>query len=186
MLNISDLKNGTNIQIENEPYTVIKSEHTHMGRGGATVRVKVKNLITGKILEKAYKQADRLEEPDLNRTKAQFLYPQANGYFFMDNESYEQFSLPKETLGQKAQLLKEGQDVDVLNFQNKPVTIQLPSKIELQVKSAPPGVRGDTAQGSVTKTVTLETGLEIQAPLFIKQGDIIRVNTETLEYVERV
>jgi len=186
MLTISDLKIGTNIEIEKEPYTVIKSEHTHMGRGGATVRVKIKNLFSDKILEKTYKQADRLDEPDLSRTKAQFLYPQGDSYFFMDTESYEQFPLSADSLGQKASLLKEGQDVDVLLFQNKPVSIQLPSKIELKVASAPPGVRGDTAQGSVTKTITLETGLELQAPLFIKQGDTIRINTDTLEYVERV
>lgn len=186
MLTINDLKIGANIEIDKEPYTIIKSEHTHMGRGGATVRVKVKNLITGKVLEKAYKQADRLPSPDLERTRAQFLYPQKDNYFFMDEKSYEQFSLSLDSLGSKANLLKQGQTVDILNFKNQPVGIQLPSKIELKVTSAPPGVRGNTAQGSVTKTVTLETGLELQAPLFIKENDIIRINTESGEYVERV
>lgn len=186
MLTINDLKIGTNIEINNEPYTVIKSEHTHKGRGGATVRVKIKNLITGKVLEKAYKQGDRLKEPALSHTQAQFLYPQGAHYFFMDEKSYEQFSLPKNSLGQKAKFLKQGQTVDVLNFQNQAVTLELPAKIELKVTSAPPGVRGNTAQGNVTKTVTLETGLELPVPLFVKEGDTIRLNTETGDYVERV
>jgi len=186
MLTINDLKIGANIIINNEPYTVTKSEHTHMGRGGATVRVKVRNLLSGKVLERAYKQADKIEQAELTRSKADFLYSENNQYHFMNSETYEQFFLNKDNLGSQANLLKEGQTVDVLNFQGNPVSIQLPAKIELKVKSAPPGVRGDTAQGSVTKTITLETGLEIQAPLFIKENDTVRVNTETSGYVERV
>ena len=104
----------------------------------------------------------------------------------MDGENYEEFNLPLSLLKEKIKFLKEGSEVKVIIFENKPITIELPKKVELKVISAPPGVRGDTAQGSVTKPVTLETGLKIQAPLFIKEGDIIRVNTEKEEYVERV
>lgn len=186
MLTINNLKIGVNIQIDNEPYIIIKSEHTHMGRGGATVRIKIRNLITGKVLEKACKQGEKLEEPDLERGQAQFLYSQSDEFHFMDNESYEPFSLNKKRLGLKTGFLKEGQNVDILSFKNNPVSISLPAKIDLKVTSAPPGVRGDTAQGSVTKSATLETGLQIPVPLFVKEGDTVRVNTETGEYVERV
>lgn len=186
MLTINDLKIGTNIQIENEPYLVVKSEHTHLGRGGATVRVKVRNLLNNKVLQIAYKPADKIEEAELTHSQADFLYAENDQCYFMDSQSYEQFFLNKKSLASKVDFLKQGQTVDVLNFQNQPVSVQLPPKIELKVTSAPPGLRGNTAQGSVTKPVTLETGLEIQAPLFVKQGDTIRVNTETGEYVERV
>lgn len=186
MLTINDLKIGTNIRLDNEPYVVIKSEHTHMGRGGATVRLKIRNLLNNKVLERAYKQGDKFAEAELTRAKADFLYSQNNDCHFMDQESYEQFFIAKDNLGLQANLLKEGQIVDVLNFQNQPISIQLPPKIALKVASAPFSVRGDTAQGNVTKTVTLETGLEVQVPLFVKENDVVRINTETGEYVERV
>lgn len=186
MLTINDLKIGTNIQIENEPYLVIKSEHAHLGRGGATVRVKVRNLLNGKVLQRAYKPADKIESAELTRSQADFLYAENDQYYFMDSQSYEQFFLNKKNLASKIDWLKPGQTVDVLNFQNQPVSIQLPPKIELKVTSALPGLRGNTAQGSVTKPVILETGLEIQVPLFVKQGDTVRVNTETGEYIDRV
>ena len=157
-----------------------------MGRGGATVRVKIRNLLNNKVLERTYKQAEKIKEAELDRNKADFLYSENSLFYFMDPKSYEQFSLNKENLGSKANLLKEGQTIDVLNFKNQPISIQLPPKVALKVSQSPPGVRGDTAQGAVTKPITLETGLEIQAPLFIKQGDIIKINTETGEYVERV
>jgi len=186
MLTINDLKIGVNIQLDNEPYIIIKSEHTHMGRGGATVRIKIRNLLNNKVLEKAYRQSDKIEEAELSRSKANFLYSENNLYYFMDPESYEQVSLSQETIGSKSNFLKEGQTVDILNFKDQPISIQLPSKVEIKVTHAEPGVRGDTAQGSVTKNATLETGAEIQVPLFVKEGDTIRVNTETNEYVERV
>ncbi|MBU4332614.1 elongation factor P [Patescibacteria group bacterium] len=186
MLTINDLKIGTEIQIDDEPYAVLKSEHKHMGRGGASVRVKIRSLISGKVLEKTYKQGDKVETAELKRSKANFLYNQGDEYHFMNEETYDQFFLTKEQLGTEAGLLKEGQNVDVLDFKNTPVSIFLPAKVELKVTQAPPGIRGDTAQGSVTKTITLETGMQIQVPLFVKEGDVLRINTETGEYVERM
>lgn len=185
MLTINDLKTGTKLQINGEPYLVLKSEHTHLGRGGASVRVKVRNLLNGKVLEKVYKPGDRFEEADLKRSQASFLYAQGDEYYFMSEETYDQFFLSKKQLGLGSQLLKEGQIVDVLHFREAPISVSLPPKINLRVTQSPPGIRGDTAQGSVTKIVTLETGLQIQAPLFIKEGDTVKINTETGEYVER-
>lgn len=186
MLTINDLKTGTQFQLDGEPYVVLKFEHTHMGRGGATVRIKIRNLINGKVLERACKEGDKFAEAELERAKASFLYKQNDEYYFMNEETFDQFFLGENQLGLQAKLLKDGQEVQILNFRGNPISVALPPKIDLKVVSAPPGIRGDTAQGSVNKTVMLETGLELQVPLFVKEGDLIRVNTETGEYVERV
>ena len=186
MLNISDLKLGTVIKHNNEPYVVTWTQHVQMGRGGAILRTKIKNLITGNVLEKTFKGNDKAEEADLERGKADFLYKDNDNAYFMDNTSYEQFQVNLEQIGEKINFLKDGQVVDVMYFNEKPVNVDLPKKVELKVTSAPPAVRGDSAQGRVTKPITLETGATINAPLFIKEDEMVRVNTETGEYVERV
>ena len=186
MLDISDLKHGVYIKIDGEPYEVIYFQHVQMGRGGAIMRTKLKNLITGNVLEKTYKGGDKFEEAELSRSKANFQYRENNDYFFMDNETYEQFSLSKNQLGEKADYLREGMDLDIINFEGKPINIEIPKKIVLRVTQTGEGVRGDTAQGSVTKDAVLETGHTIKVPLFVKTGDLVRVNTETGKYVERV
>ena len=186
MLSISDIKLGSVVKINNQPYTVTWTQHVQMGRGGAILRTKVKNLIDGSVLEKTFKGADKIEEADLERAKASFLYSDEDNVYFMDSQSYEQFSLPKDQIGEKINFLKEGTDVDVLNFEEKPVSMDLPTKVALKVTETAPGVRGDTAQGGATKAATLETGYVLQVPLFINQDDEVRVNTDTGEYVERV
>jgi elongation factor P len=184
MLSISDIKLGTVAKIDNEPYVVIWTQHVQMGRGGAILRTKIKNLITGAVLEKTIKGSDKWLAADLERSKASFLYVENNEVYFMDSNSYEQFSLSQENIGALINFLVEGTEVTVLNFESKPVAIQLPTKVKLKVKEAPPGIKGDTA-GSATKQITLETGYKINAPLFIKTGDTVIVNTETGQYVER-
>ena len=184
MLSINDIKIGLVITHNNQPYVVIAAQHVKMGRGGANLKTKLRNLLTGQNLDMTYSGGDKAEEADLERAKANFLYAEGDDYYFMDNESYEQFSLTKEVIGSPADFLKDGLTVDVLIFEGHPVSVKVPVKVELEVKDSPPGVKGDTA-GSVAKVVTLETGREIKAPLFINQGDKIRVNTETGEYVER-
>lgn len=185
MLSISDIKLGTAITHNGQPYLVIYTQHVKMGRGGANLKTKLRNLITGQNLEITYSGGDKAEEADLERSKASFLYQEGEQYHFMDSASYEQFSLDKDTLGLAANFLKEGQIVDVLIFKSRPVSVKLPAKVELKVTESPPGIRGDTA-GSATKIVTLETKAEIKVPLFINQDDLVKVNTETGEYVERV
>lgn len=185
MFTINDLKLGTCIAHQNEPYVVIASQHVKMGRGGAVLKTKIRNLINGSVLEMSYKGGDKIEEADLAKRKANFLYPEGNNYFFMDNESYDQFFLTADQLSGKEKYLKEGLTVEVLYFNNNPVNIALPIKMQLKVKSAPPGVRGDSAQGRVTKRVILENDLEMAVPLFIKEGDTIVINTEEGVYVER-
>lgn len=186
MLGISELKVGAHIQQGGEPYVVIWNQHVQMGRGGAILRTKIRNLITGAVLEKTFKGADKAEEADLSRGKADYLYKDESQAYFMDNSSFEQFEISLEVLGEKIGLLKESTTVDVLYFNENPVSVNLPAKVELEVTSAPPGVRGDTAQGKVEKEVELETGVSIKVPIFIKTGDVIRINTEKGEYTERV
>lgn len=185
MLSISDIKIGTAITHNGQPYIVIYAQHAKQGRGGANLKTKLKNLITGNNLEITYSGSDKAQEADLERAKANFLYKEGDSYNFMDNDSYEQFMLAKETIGDPADFLKEGVTVDVLIFEGRPVSVKLPTKVELLITETPPGVKGDTA-GSAMKTAVLETGKEIRVPLFINQGELIRVNTETEEYVERV
>lgn len=185
MLTMNDLKIGSVISFTGEPFIILYTQHVQMGRGGAILRTKLKNLISGSVLEKTFKGGDKIEEAELTRSKANFLYHDENNSYFMDNQTFEQFSLAPEQIGKIFNFIKEGSEVEVLSFQEKPVAIHLPPKVELKVTQAPPGIRGDTAQGSVTKSATLETGYAVQVPLFVEVGDVVRINTETGEYVER-
>ena len=184
MLNISEIKTGKSIILNGEPYAVIYCEHSKMGRAGAVLRTKLKNLISGAVLEKTFQGADRIEEAEIAKSKAQYLYKDGENYVFMDNETYNQFSLSRETLGGSVKYLIEGTEVVILNFNGRPANIELPVKMKLKVVEAPPGVKGDTVSGG-SKAVKLETGLEITAPLFIKKGDEVIVNAEKGEYVSR-
>lgn len=185
-MNINDLKQiGTIILINNEPYQVIFSQHARTAQRRAFVRTKLKNLISGQILEKTFNASDRLEAADVEKSRANFLYAEKDDFFFMDNKSYEQFSLNKNSLSGQENFLKEGIEVEVLLFNKRPVSVELPNKVELKVIEAPPSIRGDSAT-TPTKIAVLETGARISVPIFIKEGDIIRLNTKTGEYVERV
>ncbi len=184
MLSLSEIKVGKVIELNNEPYIVIKADHHKMGRGGAVLKTKLKNLINANVLEKTFQGNDKAEEADIERKKASYMYKDENEAYFMDNNDYEQFSLPLDQIGEKQKFLKEETNVDVLYFSNKPVSIDLPIKIKLLVTSAPPGVKGNSA-GNVTKQIELETGATINAPMFINEGDTIVINTDTEEYVER-
>jgi len=185
MLNFNQIKSGRVIKVNGEPYVIVKTDHHKMGRGGAVLKVKGRNLITGGVLERTFQGTEKAEEADTETKKANFMYKDKDEAYFMDNANYEQFNLPLEEIGEAAQFLKESTDVDVFYFEGRPVTVSLPIKMEFKVVSAPPGVKGNSA-GNVNKQVEIETGAKINAPMFINEGDIIRVNTETGEYVERV
>jgi elongation factor P len=184
MLSLSEVKTGKNITLNNEPYLVLSHQHSKTGRAGAVLRTKIRSLKTGAVMEKTFQGADKIEEAQISKTKAQYLYREGESYFFMDNSSFEQFSLPESVLGKLTKYLLENTEVTILNYNNKPINIELPVKMELKVVEAPPGVRGNTADGG-TKQVTLETGIKVNTPLFVKVDDILRINTETGEYVER-
>lgn len=150
------------------------------------MRSKLKNLITGALFDITFKGNDKLEEADITRAKAQFTYHDQGGYHFMNMENYEQYDLGESVVGKSGEFLKEGMGVDVLSWNSNPINVNPPIKVDLEVAEAEPAVRGNTAQGSVSKPVVLETGAKIQAPIFICVGDVVKVNTETGEYVERV
>jgi elongation factor P len=184
MLNLSDIKSGKNIVLDGTPYAVLYHEHSKTGRAGSVLRTRIKNLATGAVLEKTFQGADQVEEADVAKGKAQFLYKENGAYAFMDNESYEQFTLPAEALGNAVSYLIEGTEVVVLYFNGNPINIELPIKMKLRVTEAPPGIKGNTVSTG-GKMVTLETGLKISTPLFVNEGDEIIINTEKEEYVSR-
>jgi len=181
MLSINDLKRGTVIQINNEPYEILETQHSKRGRAGAVLRTKIKNLATGNVLDKTYKGGDKFKEAELEELKAQFLYREGEDFYFMDQESYEQFSLNKNQLGDKTDYLAEEIIVKIKKYRGNPIRITLPPEVKLKVVDAPPGIKGNTADGG-SKIVILETGLKIAVPLHIKEGDVLRIKTETGRY----
>lgn len=184
MLSITDLKTGTKLTYEGDPYVVISYLHSKMGRGGAVVKTKMKNLRTGSTIDKTFQGADKVDEADLSKKTVMYLYADATHANFMDNDSFEQFTLPIDQIGDQKQYLRENTNVDILYFGDEPLNIELPIKMTFVVTSAPPAVKGNSA-GSITKKVTLETDSIIDAPIFIKEGDKIVVDTRDSSYVER-
>ncbi len=184
MLSLNEIKLGKLLKINGEPYIVIKADHHKMGRGGAVLKTKLKNLLSGSVMEQTFQGNDKAEEAEVEKRSANFLYKDASTAYFMDNETFEQFQLPLDQIGDQDKFMREDTEVEVLYFQNQPMTVKLPIKMTFKVISAPPGVRGNSA-GNVMKTVELETGATINVPMFINEGDTIRVNTESGEYVER-
>jgi elongation factor P len=186
MYSIAQLKVGTAIKVDGHPYVVTSSQFSKQARGGGVMKTTVKSLLTGNSLPMTFQGNEKIEPADITYSKAQYLYKQDEAYFFMDNETYEQFQFGEDDLGDQGDYLVEGSEVDIQNFDNKPINVKLPPKVDLEVVEAPPAVKGDTAQGKVTKSIKLETGVSINAPIFIKVGDVVRINTETGEYCERV
>lgn len=184
MLGITDLKTGTKITLDNDPYVVVTYSHSKMGRGGAVVKTKLKNLRTGSLIDKTFQGADKLEEAELSKKSATYLYSDEENANFMDNESFDQFTLPLSKIGDQKQYLIENSPVDILYYGPEPINVELPIKMSFAVTSAPPAVRGNTAS-AVTKRVTIETGTIIDTPVFIKEGDKIVVDTRDGSYVER-
>ena len=184
MLSITDLKKDTLIEINGAPYRVVEYAQKQMGRGGSIVNTKLKNLIDGNVLQKTFKGNDKIEEADVSTSKVQFLYADTEDLHFMNSNDFSQFALAKSTI-EAAELLTEGLECQAQFFNGNPVTVVLPIKLELKVTEAPEIVRGDT-QSTVQKDVTLETGAVVKAPIFIKSGDKIVIDSRTMSYVERV
>lgn len=184
MIGISDIKTGKNILLNGQPFAVLYHEHSKTGRAGSVLRTRLKNLATGAVMEKTFQGAETVEEAQIAKSKAQYLYKEGNDYCFMDNESYDQFSLSTEALGSNVDYLIEGTEVVFLNWDGTAINIELPVKMKLKVVEAPPGIKGNTVSTG-GKVVTLETGKKISTPLFVEAGDEIIVNTEKGEYVSR-
>lgn len=184
MYSTADFKKGLKIEIDGTPYVIVDFLHVKPGKGGAFVRTKIKNLVTGKVLDQTFRSGEKIKRPDLMEREVQFLYREGDNFYLMDNETYEQFALTGEQLGDSVLFLIENLNVKVLFFNQQPVAIELPTFVELTVAQTEPGVKGDTASGG-SKPATLESGAVIQVPLFINEGDRVKVDTRTGAYIER-
>lgn len=185
MYDSSDLRKGLKIAIDGNPYIITDFQFSKPGKGQALYRCKLKNMMTGYTIDRTYRSGEKFEPANLDEVKMQFLYKDGDGFHFMDTQKYEQVALTEEQVGEAKNFLKENMEVTVLFFDSTPIDITLPIFVELQVIKSDPGVRGDTATGA-TKPATLETGYVIQVPLFIEEGEVLKIDTRTGEYVERV
>ncbi|MFC1651537.1 elongation factor P [Patescibacteria group bacterium] len=184
MLSLKSIKPGKIIDLEGNPYLVISAQHSKQARGSAVLKTKLKNIVSGSVINQTFQGNDKLEEAVLEDFKAQYLYEDDGNYHFMNQENYEQFSLDAEQVGSAKNYLKEEMIVTIQTHDENPISLKLPIKMDFKVTGADPAVKGNTAQNA-TKLVEIETGYKLQVPLFIEEGDGVRVNTETGEYVER-
>ena len=185
MISTSDFRKGLKIEFRGDPYEIVDFLHVKMGRGGANVKTKMKNLKTGGVVEETIRSGEKFPTPELEERKMQFLYMQDGLYYFMDQETYEQLPLTSEQLGNAKLFLKENIEVKILSYKGTPLNVELPMFIELVITQTDPGYKGDTASGG-GKPATLETGAVVRVPFHINEGDTIKVDTRTSEYIERV
>lgn len=185
MSSTSDVRKGVVIRQNDDLFVVVEFQHVNPGKGAAFVRTRMKSLGTGKVVEVTYKTSESVDIVQVDFRTMQFLYKNGDNFAFMNMESYEQVEMNGDLVGDEAKYLKEGLDVVVGLYEDRPVSIELPKKVKYKVVEAPPAVRGDSATGNVTKEIVLDNGLRIQAPIFIKEGEEILVNTETGDYSAR-
>jgi elongation factor P len=187
LIDAIDIKRKMFFELDGTPFHCLDVEvKTPTARGGQTlVRLKMRNLLTRAVFDKTFKASDKFKEPDLEMVPASFSYSDADGFYFMDQESFETLTLSQEMIGDAQDFLGEGLIIQVHKYNGNPIGLQLPPHVELTIAQTEPGVRGDSSGGNVTKSATLETGLEIRVPLFIKEGEKVKVSTETREFVAR-
>jgi elongation factor P len=187
LIGANELKRKMLISVDGQPYTVIEVVFASpTARGAATmVRTRLRHLLSGAVQEKSFRSSEKFAEPDVQLTPASFLYSDGDGFHFMDESSFEQFAFDHDSIGEDREYLKEGLSVQILKYNGSPVSLQLPQFVELAVISTEPGMRGDTAAGGASKSAVLETGLELRVPLFIKEGETVRVDTRSGEFAGR-
>ncbi len=185
MISTNEFRKGAKIEYKGEPFEIIDFQHVKMGRGGAIVRTKLKNIRTGSVLEDTFRSGDKFESPQLEERQMQYLYAADDLHYLMDTETFEQIPLNTSQLGDTKRFLKENMTVKMLKYRGKPLTIELPTFVELIVVHTEPGFKGDTASGG-SKPATLETGAVVRVPFHINEGDVLRIDTRTSEYIERV
>jgi len=187
LIDAIDVKRRTLVEFENAPYVCLEAEvNTPSARGAQTlVRLKMRNLVTRAVFDRTFKASDKFKEPDLQVVPASYLYSDGDGSHFMDQETFETLALSEDMIGDALDFLIEGAIIELHKYNGNPIGIELPSHVELEVTYTEPGVKGDTSSGTVTKPAKLQTGIEIRVPLFIKQGEKVRVATETREFAGR-
>lgn len=184
MISTNEFKTNVTVTIDGDAWQVVEFQHVKPGKGAAFVRAKMRNLCTGSVIERTFNAGERLPKAHVDRREMQYLYEGDGVYNFMDNESYEQVELTKEQLGSAVNFLKENMDVKIMIFNERILGIDLPNTVELRVVETDPGIRGDTATGG-SKQAKLDTGYSVKVPLFINEGDVLRIDTRTGEYIER-
>ena len=185
MVSTSEFRNGMVIQLNGELFSIVEFQHVKPGKGVAFVRTRLKNVRTGAVLDQTFRSGDKVEDVRLERKAMQYLYGSEGMHYFMDVETYDQIAFPRETIEEVLRFLKENETVSVLTADEEPIGVELPFFVDLRVVKTDPGIRGDTATGG-SKPATLETGTVVQVPLFMNEGDVIKVDTRTGEYIERV
>ncbi len=186
MYKTSDFRKNLKLQIDGKPFIIIDFKHTNPGKGSAFVKAKLKNLETGQLLEKTYKSGvDTFERPDLDEKEMEFTYADGDGFNFMDQKTFESININFEVVGDAKFFMQESIKVDVMFYNDRPISIELPNFVSLRVTETDPGLKGDTASGGLKKAI-LETGLQVSVPLFIKNNELLKIDTRSREYVERV
>ncbi len=184
MISTSDLKKGVTIELDGKLYSILEYEHIKVGRGSAQVRIRLRDIRGGHTIERTFQSGERFPRARLDRHTVQYLYEEGGLYYFMDQENYEQSALTKDQLGDALNYLKEQMTMDLLTYENEPIGVEIALSVELEITDTGPSFKGDTAQGG-TKLAVTETGLTVQVPLFLNNGDRIKVDTRTGEYIER-
>ncbi|MDR0881343.1 MAG: elongation factor P [Candidatus Adiutrix sp.] len=185
MYSTSDFRKGLKVEFKGEPYIIVDFQHVKPGKGGAFVRTRIKNLVNGRVLEETFRSGEKLEKPDLEEKNVQYLYfDPKDGYVFMDEQNYEQIHLSEDHVGDSRFYLLENMHLLINLYQGRPIGLDFPTTVTLEVIQSDPGVKGDTATGA-TKPATLSTGLVVQVPLFINEGDLLKIDTRSGEYIER-
>ena len=185
MPSTSEFRNGLKVELEGEPYTIVEFQHVKPGKGGAFVRTKLKHMKTGRVIDRTFRSGESLGNPDIEQREMQFLFQDADAVTFMDTTTFEQIPLQRSNLGDSVKWLKEEAVVQILFYKGAPISFERPTCVELVIRKTEPGVRGDTASGG-TKPAELETGAVVNVPLFLNEGDVLKIDTRTGEYIERV
>ena len=184
MISVNDFKNGLTFQVDGELWRVVEFQHVKPGKGSAFVRSKLKNLRNGGVQEKTFRAGEKVEQAQIDRKKMQYLYADGDNYVFMDTETYEQLELPGARIQDELKYLKENMVVSIIMFGSETLGVELPNTVDLEVKETEPGIRGDTSSGG-SKPATMETGLVVQVPFFVNEGDILTINTADGTYISR-
>lgn len=184
-ISTTDFRSGVKLEIDNEPYLIVSNEFVKPGKGQAFNRVRLKNLVTGRVVERTFKSGDKADLADIVESQMRMLYKEKDGIVFMNEETFDQIVIPHDHIGDNEQWLLDDHMYDIIFYKGNAITVEPPTFMELKIVETAPGVRGDTASGRVLKPAVLETGAKIQVPIFIDQDEVIRVDTRTGEYVSR-
>ncbi len=185
IVSTAEFRKGLKILIDNEPFVIVEFQHVKPGKGGAFVKTRIKSLVTGNVLDRTFRSGDKSEVPDVEQREMQYLYKEEDRYYFMDTATYDQTFVPEANLGDAINYLKDGMVIALSFYKGKAIGVELPNFVDLKVVKTEPGIKGDTAQNA-TKPAVLESGYMLQVPLFLEEGEVVKIDTRTGQYITRV